>query len=216
MKKKVVFLLIIFLFPGVVFASGREEVSLSKCVDGDTAKFIINNKEETVRFLAVDTPATKHPTKGEEPYGKEASDYTCNRLKEGNKIELEYDDNSTKTDKYNRYLAWVFVDDNLLQAELVKNGLAGANVFDCIPSFLNSLKYPIGSFVREHKPSYITLTSTPCFTFLARISTIESQTFPRSIIKYSIKIKSCASSNALINAVYFSSPQFKYVTSVFL
>ena len=124
MKKKVVFLLIIFLFPGVVFASGREEVTLSKCVDGDTAKFIINNKEETVRFLAVDTPETKHPTKGEEPYGKEASDYTCNRLKEGNKIELEYDDNSTKTDKYNRYLAWVFVDDNLLQAELVKNGLA--------------------------------------------------------------------------------------------
>lgn len=124
MKKKVVFLLIIFLFPGVVFASGREEVTLSKCVDGDTAKFIINNKEETVRFLAVDTPETKHPTKGEEPYGKEASDYTCNRLKEGNKIELEYDDNSTKTDKYNRYLAWVFVDDNLLQSELVKNGLA--------------------------------------------------------------------------------------------
>lgn len=124
MKKKVVFLLIIFLFPGIVFASGREEVTLSKCVDGDTAKFIINNKEETVRFLAVDTPETKHPTKGEEPYGKEASDYTCNRLKEGNKIELEYDDNSTKTDKYNRYLAWIFVDDNLLQAELVKNGLA--------------------------------------------------------------------------------------------
>lgn len=124
MKKKVVFLLIIFLFPGVVFASGREEVTFSKCVDGDTAKFIINNKEETVRFLAVDTPETKHPTKGEEPYGKEASNYTCNRLKEGNKIELEYDDNSTKTDKYNRYLAWVFVDDNLLQAELVKNGLA--------------------------------------------------------------------------------------------
>ena len=124
MKKKVVFLLIIFLFPGVVFASEKEEVTFSKCVDGDTAKFIINNKEETVRFLAVDTPETKHPTKGEEPYGKEASDYTCNRLKEGNKIELEYDDNSTKTDKYNRYLAWVFVDDNLLQAELVKNGLA--------------------------------------------------------------------------------------------
>ena len=124
MKKKVLFFLIIFLFPGIVFASGREEVTLSKCVDGDTAKFIINNKEEIVRFLAVDTPETKHPTKGEEPYGKEASNYTCNRLKEGNKIELEYDDNSTKTDKYNRYLAWIFVDDNLLQAELVKNGLA--------------------------------------------------------------------------------------------
>ena len=51
MKKKVVFLLIIFLFPGVVFASGREEVTLSKCVDGDTAKFIINNKEESDKII---------------------------------------------------------------------------------------------------------------------------------------------------------------------
>ena len=124
MKKKVVFLLIIFLFPGVVFASGREEVSLSKCVDGDTAKFIINNKEETVRFLAVDTPETKHPTKGEEPYGKEASDYTCNKITKAKEIELEYDDNSDKMDKYDRLLAWVFVDGNLLQEDLIENGYA--------------------------------------------------------------------------------------------
>lgn len=124
MKNKVIFFLIIFLFPSLVFALEKQSVTFSKCVDGDTAKFIINEKEETVRFLAVDTPETKHPTKGEEPYGKEASNYTCNKLKNATKIELEYDSNSTKTDKYGRYLAWVFVDDNLLQAELVKNGLA--------------------------------------------------------------------------------------------
>jgi micrococcal nuclease len=122
--KYILITLIIFLVPVNIFALEKEEVTLSKCVDGDTAKFIYNNEEIKVRFLAVDTPETKHPTKGEEPYGKEASNYTCDRLTNGKKIELEFDENSDKTDKYNRYLAWIFVDDSLLQAELVKEGLA--------------------------------------------------------------------------------------------
>ena len=41
-----------------------------------------------------------------------------------NKIELEYDNNSDKKDKYDRVLAWIWVDDILLQDELVKNGYA--------------------------------------------------------------------------------------------
>ena len=108
----------------IVNAEERVSVKFSKCVDGDTAKVILKEETITVRFLAIDTPESVHPTIGEEPYGKEASNFTCEKLQNAEKIELEYDDNSTKTDKYNRYLAWVFVDDNLLQAELVKNGLA--------------------------------------------------------------------------------------------
>ena len=124
MKKiKLLIILLIIIIPLNVNAQ-KDTVKFSSCIDGDTANFILNKKEVKVRFLAVDTPETKHPTKGEEPYGKEASKYTCKRLKEASKIELEYDDNSDKKDKYNRYLAWVFVDDSLLQAELIKNGLA--------------------------------------------------------------------------------------------
>lgn len=123
MKKLLVFILLL-LFPFNVFAEERVNVTFSKCVDGDTIKVIMDDKEETVRFLAIDTPETKHPNKGEEPYGKEASNYTCNRVKEAQKLELEFDSNSDKKDKYDRYLAWIFVDDNLLQAELIKNGLA--------------------------------------------------------------------------------------------
>ena len=102
----------------------NDTVKFSKCVDGDTAKFLLNGEEITVRFLAIDTPETKHPKKGVEPYGKEASDYTCNTLKNANKIVLEYDEKSSKTDKYNRYLAWVWADDILLQKDLVEKGLA--------------------------------------------------------------------------------------------
>ena len=100
------------------------EVKYNKSVDGDTAKFELDGKEITVRFLGIDTPETVHPTKGEEPYGKEASNYTKGKLENAHKIEIEYDENASETDKYERPLVWVWVDDTLLQEELISNGLA--------------------------------------------------------------------------------------------
>lgn len=100
------------------------DVKFSDCVDGDTAKFIYKDEEITARFLAIDTPETVHPTKDEEAYGKEASEYTCNSLKEADKIVLEFDEDSDEKDKYGRYLVWVFVDGNLLQEKLISKGLA--------------------------------------------------------------------------------------------
>lgn len=93
-----------------------------KCVDGDTAVFKVNGKEKKFRFLAVDTPETVHPTKGEEAYGKNASDYTCNKITNAKNIEIEYEE--SKTDKYDRDLGWIWVDGNLLQKELVEIGYA--------------------------------------------------------------------------------------------
>ena len=93
-------------------------------MDGDTAKFILDKREITARFLAIDTPETKHPTKGVEPFGKDASNYTCDKLTNAKKIVLEYDDGSDKTDKYERHLVWVYYDDNFLQEELINLGYA--------------------------------------------------------------------------------------------
>ena len=97
------------------------EVELLKCIDGDTAKFIVNKKEETIRFLAIDTP---EDTTKKEPFGQEASLFTCDHLKQAKKITIELDSNSDKYDRYNRLLAWVFIDGTLLQTQLVKEGLA--------------------------------------------------------------------------------------------
>lgn len=102
----------------------KVEVKFSSAVDGDTAKFELDGNIITVRFLGIDTPETVHPTKGEQPYGKEASNFTKEKLQNTSKIELEYDNNSSKTDKYNRHLAWIILDGNLLQKELVEKGLA--------------------------------------------------------------------------------------------
>lgn len=100
------------------------EVKYSESVDGDTAKFKIGGEEVTVRFLGIDTPETVHPTKGEEPFGKEASNYTKQKLENADKIEIEYDENASEKDKYERPLVWIWVDDTLLQEELISNGLA--------------------------------------------------------------------------------------------
>lgn len=119
MKKCLLFIICLCFWINGVKA---EEVKFSKCIDGDTADLVIDGEIKKVRFLAIDTPETKHPTKGSEPYGKEASEYTCLALKEASEITLEYE--KEKTDKYDRVLAWVFTDGDLLQGKLVREGLA--------------------------------------------------------------------------------------------
>lgn len=122
MKRLVVGIITFLLFINVSYA--LDEVKLSKCVDGDTIKVKIDDKEYTVRMLAIDTPESVHPKKKVEYYGKEASEYTCNIVSNAKKIELEYDSGSDKTDKYDRLLAWVIVDGELLQDKLVSLGYA--------------------------------------------------------------------------------------------
>jgi Micrococcal nuclease (thermonuclease) homologs len=123
MKKLIFFVLLFFITINCVVAK-EVEVTFSACVDGDTAKFIYKGEVVTARFLAVDTPETVHPTSGEQPFGKEASNYTCNKIKTAKKIILEFDDNSDEKDKYDRYLVWVFVDGELLQKGLIEKGYA--------------------------------------------------------------------------------------------
>ena len=101
-----------------------EKVTFSKCSDGDTARFIINGEEKKVRFLAIDTPEVDSDDFKMQKYGKEASDYTCNALKNAKEIYLEYDGNSDKEDKYGRILAFVHIDGILLEKKLIEQGLA--------------------------------------------------------------------------------------------
>lgn len=124
MKKLVVIICLFFINFMCVSASYKFEVGFGSCVDGDTAKFNINGEVKTVRFLSINTPEIKHGSNEGEPYGVEASDYTCNALKSASSIKLQYDPKSDETDKYGRVLAWVFVDNELLQEKLIREGLA--------------------------------------------------------------------------------------------
>lgn len=99
-------------------------VDYVKHIDGDTTVFMVNGVEEKIRYLAIDTEETVHPTKESTEKGKQASSFVKRRLEEAKIIELEYDSKSALRDKYGRILAWVWVDGSLLQEELVREELA--------------------------------------------------------------------------------------------
>ena len=124
MKKIGILLIALFaLLTNVNAETFVERVDFVKCVDGDTAVFKIGDEDVRFRFLAIDTPETVHPTKAVEEYGKDASEYTCNKLTNAKEIIVEYEEKN-KTDKYGRSLAWIWVDGSLLQKELISAGYA--------------------------------------------------------------------------------------------
>lgn len=96
-------------------------VDVLRVVDGDTIVVDFNDTKERVRFIGVDTPETVHPELGEEPFGKEASDYTKQRL-EGQTIELEFD--VQERDQYGRLLAYIWIGNEHLNATMLKEGYA--------------------------------------------------------------------------------------------
>ena len=126
MKHKIITFLfvMILIFPIRINASEKIKVTLDRCVDGDTAVFKVKKESKKTRFLGVNTPESVKENSPVEPYGKQASNYTCNKLKKTKKIEIEYDPKSNKEDNYGRLLVWVFVDDKLLQKDLVRLGYA--------------------------------------------------------------------------------------------
>lgn len=123
--KKILVGIVTFLF-GITLANAettKKNVEFVRCVDGDTAVFTVDGTETKFRFLAIDTPETVHPTKTVEEFGKDASEYTCNKLTNATYIVVEYEE-SNKVDKYGRSLGWIWVDGSLLQKELVSVGYA--------------------------------------------------------------------------------------------
>lgn len=119
--KKILFCFILLFSFCLNVEAKKIDVTLNKCVDGDTAWFNLDDETIKTRFLAIDTPESTNEI---QEYGKEASEFTCNMLTNAKKIEIEYDPDSDEKDKYDRHLVWVFVDGELLQNKIIQNGLA--------------------------------------------------------------------------------------------
>lgn len=101
----------------------NSSVSLVRVVDGDTVKLNENGKENTYRLLLIDTPETKHPSKGVEPYGPEASERTKELVSSADKLTIEYD-KGDKEDKYGRKLVYLYADGKMVNDVLAREGLA--------------------------------------------------------------------------------------------
>jgi endonuclease YncB( thermonuclease family) len=96
-----------------------------RVIDGDTFQVVLENDDsrtEDVRLLGVDAPETVHPTKGIQPFGIEASNYT-KALIENKKVELQFD--SQERDLYGRALAYAYVlpSHESVQEMMIREGL---------------------------------------------------------------------------------------------
>jgi len=115
----IISVLIISIIVGLFITKETKiKVELDKCVDGDTAWFIINNNRKKYRFLSIDT------MESDTEFGLITSEYVCDLLNDANNIEIEYSKFGKTKDKYNRELVFVFLDDELLQEKLISEGYA--------------------------------------------------------------------------------------------
>ena len=137
--KKVVFLFISLV---VLIAStnaeeiinqeqGKKEVNLVKCLSSTTSWYSIDGSISRVRLLAYD------PEDG--ILNQEIDDYACSLLTNAQKIEIEYDSKVLNKDKYNRDLAWVYIDGKLLQEILLEKGYGQVNYVTSNYKYLEDL-----------------------------------------------------------------------------
>ncbi len=94
--------------------NGRRKAVLVKCQSKGTAWFKMDNEIIRTHLIAVDLE--------DGDLNKEIDEYICAKLQNGHNIELEIDVASFKADSYNRHFAWIYIDGNLLQNDLVANG----------------------------------------------------------------------------------------------
>lgn len=80
-----------------------ERAHVARVVDGDTIELKTGEK---VRYIGVDTPETKHPSKPVQCFGREASQRN-KELVEGKEVLMEKD--ISNTDRYGRLLRYIYL-----------------------------------------------------------------------------------------------------------
>ena len=106
-------------------ATGKErvEVEFIQAYDGDTAQVKVDGEKQKVRFLMVDTPEMNYQKGDPMPLAEEGRFLTKKMLTEASHIYIVFDEGK-ETDHYDRLLAYIFADDQLVQEALLKEGLA--------------------------------------------------------------------------------------------
>ena len=102
---------------------------VDRVVDGDT--LLLANRAR-IRLIGADTPETVKPGEPVQPWGPEATRFTQDFLA-GGTVRLQMD--RQRVDRYGRFLAYVWVEDRMLNEELIRSGLARARTgFSYSPS----------------------------------------------------------------------------------
>jgi micrococcal nuclease len=111
---------VLFFIVTIIFinSSYGKEYVVKKVIDGDTIQL---ESGETVRYIGIDAPELYIKEGGSEFYAKEAARFN-KKLVFLKKVKLEFDDE--RQDSHGRMLAYVFVKNTFVNAELVRQGYA--------------------------------------------------------------------------------------------
>lgn len=135
-----------------------------RVIDGDT---IVTQELGVVRLLWVDTPEN---TTQQEPYGVEATNYLMNRLTPGTVIDYEFDEGG-RADIYDRALAWISADGQLMQEELARRGYVKAIYdFGAISPNTNIVQSAIDDAIQQRIGLYRNIQPEGPYTIRNRIT----------------------------------------------
>lgn len=101
----------------------KETVEVTRIIDGDTIEIEGGQK---IRYIGIDTPESKDPNRPVECFSSEATQKN-EELVAGKEIRLEKD--VSETDRYGRLLRYVYVDDQMVNEILVREGYAQASAY---------------------------------------------------------------------------------------
>ena len=97
------------------------EGEVERVVDGDTIEVGLDGGTEDVRYIGIDTPETVKPDTPVQCFGPQASERN-HELVEGERVRLVFD--RERRDVYGRLLAYVYVGDDFINADLIEGGYA--------------------------------------------------------------------------------------------
>jgi micrococcal nuclease len=113
-------LLLLALLAAGCGASGNGHTArVERVVDGDTIVVRLDGRRERVRYIGVDTPESVKPGTRVQCFAKSAA-AANRRLVEHRDVRLDYD--AELRDRYGRLLAYVYVGDRFVNAELIRRG----------------------------------------------------------------------------------------------
>ena len=92
-----------------------------RAVDGDTIEVLVDGEREDVRYIGVDTPETVKPGTPVQCFGPQAHQFNA-RLVTHRRVRLVF--GVERRDVYGRLLAYVYLGDRFVNAELARRGLA--------------------------------------------------------------------------------------------
>lgn len=95
-------------------------------MDGDTIEVEIARQDYTLRYIGINTPETVDPRRPVQCFGHEASDFN-KQLVDGKAVGLEKD--VSETDQFGRLLRYVWLNGEMVNATLVREGYAHASAY---------------------------------------------------------------------------------------